>query len=115
LFALKESDMADDLIDLDKLFKREPPKLLHRQSHYDAEFRQMQQTSLYQDTSEEGWFYIEQETVQTDKDEPGVHFKLPLPPKARVYFNAETLGNLLPHLTAIVGGTAGDSPAGEGG
>ena len=106
--------MADDLIDIDQLFKPQPPKLLHRQSHYDPEFCQMQQTSLYQDMSEEGWYYIEQETVQTDKDEPGVHFKLPLPPKALVYFNAETLGNLLPHLTAIVTGIAGDSAAAEG-
>jgi hypothetical protein len=42
LFALKESDMADNLIDLDKLFKREPPKLLHRQCHYDPDLRRMQ-------------------------------------------------------------------------
>ncbi len=96
--------MQDDVIDLDKLFKREPPKLLHRQSHYDPELHRMQQTSLYEDTSEEGWFYVEQETVQTDPDEPGVRIKLPVPPKARVYFNAVTLGNLLPQLTAIVGG-----------
>jgi hypothetical protein len=106
--------MADELIDFDKLFRREPPKLLHQQTYHDAELRRMQQTSLFRDTLEEGWYYIEQETVQTDKDEPGVKFKLPLPPKSRVYINAETLGNLLPHLTAIVTGIAGDSPAGEG-
>jgi hypothetical protein len=75
----------------------------------------MQQTSLYQDTSEEGWCYIEQETVQTDKGEPGVKFKLPLPPKGRVYFNADTLENLLPHLTAIATGIAGNSTTEEGG
>jgi hypothetical protein len=103
--------MADDLIDLDKLFKREPPKLLHQQTHHDPELRRMQQTSLFQDTWEEGWYYIEQVTIQTDTDEPGVHFKLPVPPKSRVYFNAETLGNLLPHLKAIVGGGEGDSSA----
>jgi len=103
--------MADDLIDLDKLFKREPPKLLHRQSHYDPELRRMQQTSLFQDTLEEGWYYVEQETIATDTDEPGVHFKLPLSPKSRVYFNAVTLGNLLPHLKAIVSGSYGDSSA----
>lgn len=107
--------MADELIDLDRLFKREPPKLLHRQSHYDPDLRRMQQTSLYQDTFEEGWYFVEQETGQTDADEPGVKFKLPLPPNSRIYFNAETLGNLLPYLTAIVTGIAGDSPAGEGG
>ena len=107
--------MADDVLDFDKLFKREPPKLLHRQSHFDRDLRRMQQTSLYRDTCEEGWYFIEQETVQTDMDEPGVKFRLPLPPKARVHFNAETLGNLMPHLTAIVTGIAGDSPAGEGG
>lgn len=96
--------MPDDLIDIDQLFKPQPPKLLHRQSHHDPGLRRMQQTSLYQDMNEEGWFYVEQETIQTDADKPGVHFKLPLPPKSRVYFNAATLGNLLPHLTAIVGG-----------
>ncbi len=75
----------------------------------------MQQTSLFQDTSEEGWYYIEQETIQTDTGEPGVHFKLSLPPKGRVYFNAQTLGSLLPHLTAILVASVGDSPAAEGG
>ncbi len=95
--------MSDDLIDVNELFKCEPPKLLHRQSHHDPELRRMQQTSLFRDTSEAGWFYIEQETIQTDVDEPGVRFKLPVPPKSRVYFNAVTLGNLMPHLKAIVG------------